>query len=41
MSEKAANVQRKTLIHLQKSGELLLKTDLKDHKKVWLLGSKM
>jgi len=40
MSEKSENVQRKTLVDLQKAGELLLKTTLKDYRKVWPLGGK-
>ena len=39
MSEKAAEVQRNTLEYLPE--ELLIKTTLKDYKKVWLLGLKV
>ena len=38
--EKAANVQIKPFKNLQK-GELLLKTTLTYHEKIWLLGLKM
>ena len=38
MSEKAANVQRNLCKTFRKPEELLLKTTLKDHKKVWLNG---
>ena len=42
MSEKAANVQRKTLNDLQRAWrKLLLWTTLKDYKKIWLRGSKV
>ena len=37
MSEEAEKVQRKTLKDLQIAGELLIRTTLKDYKKVWLL----
>jgi len=41
MSEKAENVQRKTVKELQKAAELLLTIDtLKDYKNGWLLGRK-
>jgi len=41
MSEKGENVQRKTFKKtFRKPGELLTKTTLKDHNKIWPPGSK-
>ena len=40
MSEKAENVQRKTVKDLQKAGELFLNIALRYYMKVWLLRRK-